>query len=174
VVEVHNGSGTPGPIWYKVGYVQPNNTIAWNSYPANESGWNPSVAIYGTTVVTVHNGSGTPGQMWYRVGQVQPNYTIVWGHSWPYDSGWNPKVAIFGYGGNVLEVHNGAGTAGPMWDHWGYFTSSTTINFGNSVQYDWGYNPSVAIGSIYPVEVHNGGGAAGPEWYHVGNINVIQ
>jgi len=62
------------------------------------------------------------------------------------------------YYGNVLEVHNGAGTAGPMWYHWGFFTSSTTINFGNSVKYDWGYNPSVAAGSRSPVEVHDGGG----------------
>jgi hypothetical protein len=176
VVEVHNGSGAAGKMWYKVGQVQSNNTIAWGHSWPYDSGWNPNVALYGTTVVEVHNGSGTPGQMWFRVGQVQPNYTIAWGHSWPYDSGWNPKVAIFGYGGNVLEVHNGAGTAGPMWYHWGYFTSSTTINFGwISGQYDWGYNPSVAVGdSAAPVEVHDGGGTAGPEWYHVGNINVIQ
>jgi hypothetical protein len=176
VVEVHNGSGTAGTMWWKVGQVQSNNTIGWGNSEPYDFGWNPSVALSGTTVVEVHNGSDAFGKMWYKVGQVESNNTIAWGNmgnSEPYDNGWNPRVALVD-GSNIVEFHNGSGAAGPMWYHWGYFTGVGTINFGNATQYDFGDNPSVAVGSNSPVEVHNGGGTAGQMWWSVGNIQVIQ
>jgi hypothetical protein len=176
VVEVHNGSGTPGTMWWKVGQVQSNisnPTIAWGHSWPYDSGWNPNVALYGTTVVEVHNGSGTAGQMWYKVGQIQSNNTIAWGHSWPYDSGWNPSVAL--YGTTVVEVHNGSGTAGPMWYKVGQVQSNNTITWGWSYRYDQGWNPSVAVAAVpgfglTAVEVHNGSGTPGPMWYRVGQV----
>jgi hypothetical protein len=54
-------------------------------------GWDPSVAISGSTVVEVHNGNVTGGPMWYHVGLVLPGNQILWGPSYQYDNGFNPK-----------------------------------------------------------------------------------
>jgi hypothetical protein len=178
VVEVHNGSGTAGPMWWKVGQIS-GNTIAWGPSYQYDSGWNPNVAVSGSTVVEVHNGSSVAGEMWYKVGQIQSNNTILWGHSWPYDWGWNPNVAVSG--STVVEVHNGGGAAGPLWYHVGQITGST-IAWGPSYEYaSYGFNPSIGINSclnnnnsscgINIIEVHNGSGVAGPMWYDVGFLS---
>ena len=174
MVEVHNGSGAPGPLWYRVGQVQANKTIAWSNSKQFDYGWNPSVAMSGGNVVEAHNSSAAAGPLFYSVGQVQSTGTISWGASYQYDVGWNPKVALFADFNNILEVHNGGPGAGPMWYHWGNYSGPSTINFGPSIEYDSGENPSVAIGSRHPVEVHNGGSGPGAEWYHVGDIELIQ
>ena len=133
-----------------------------------DSGFNPSVAISGTTVVEVHNGQAESGPMWYHVGQVYDSTTITWGPAYNYDTGFNPSVAISGT--TVVEVHNGQGEFGPMWYHVGQ-VSGSTIEWGPYYNYDTGWNPSVAISGSTVVEVHNGQGGDGPMWYHVGTIN---
>jgi hypothetical protein len=70
----------------------------------------------------------------------------------------------------LFEVHNGGGSAGPLWYHFTEWFGGSTIYWGNSEQYDNGYNPSVALTIPYPVEVHNGTNAPGPMWYHKGLI----
>jgi hypothetical protein len=97
----------------------------WGPSYRYDSGWNPNVAQYGSTVVEVHNASGAAGPEWYRVGQVQSNNTVAWGPSYNYDSGWNPSVAL--YGTTVVEVHNGSGAAGKMWYKVGQVQSNNTI-----------------------------------------------
>jgi hypothetical protein len=169
-VEVHNGSGTAGPLWYRVGQLN-GSTLTWGNSYQYDVGFNPSVAISGTTVVEVHNGSGAAGPMWYRVGTIG-GWGITWGDSNEYDWGWNPKIAVLA--GYILEVHNGSGSSGPMWYHFGYFSGATTITMGGSYQYDTGFNPAVAASGYIAVEVHDGGATAGPLWYHTGSIGVLQ
>jgi hypothetical protein len=142
----------------------------------DKSGMNPSVAMSGSTVVEVHNGIAGVGPLWYRVGQVNASSkTIEWGNSVQYDkSGMNPSVAMSG--STVVEVHNGIAGVGPLWYRAGKVnTSSKTIQWENSVRYDNGLNPTVAItlsNGLALVEVHNGGYGAGPLWYHVGYFTV--
>jgi hypothetical protein len=60
VVEVHNGTGGVGPLWYRVGKVNPS-TVTWNDSHQYDNGFNPSVAVNGATVVEVHNGGAGAG-----------------------------------------------------------------------------------------------------------------
>lgn len=102
---------------------------------------------------------------------------------YPFDSGVSPAVA-YGPGGELVEVHQGANGAGPLW-----FSTATenlfasnpaqSADWTNSAQYDLGESPSVASGKGPPyaggsefidqtpvvVEVHQGGAGAGPLWY---------
>jgi hypothetical protein len=173
-VEVHNGTGGAGPLWYRVGKVN-GSTVAWNDSHQYDNGFNPTVAFNGTTVVEVHNGGAGAGPLWYRVGEVSGS-TITWNNSHQYDNGNNPSVALAG--DVVVEVHNGGAGAGPIWYRMGKLNGAT-IAWTDSHQYDNGYNPSV--GAVICLnndnsscgtnvfEVHNGGGAAGPMWYRFGN-----
>jgi hypothetical protein len=174
VVEVHNGTGGAGPLWYRVGTVN-GSTVAWNDSHQYDNGFNPSVAASGMTVVEVHNGGAGAGPLWYRVGQVNGS-TINWNDSHQYDNGNNPSVALDG--GTVIEVHNGGAGAGPIWYRMGKL-NGTTITWTDSHQYDNGYNPSVGAQlclnndnsscGVSVFEVHNGGAAAGPMWYRFGS-----
>jgi hypothetical protein len=174
VVEVHNGTGGVGPLWYRVGKVNAS-TVTWNDSHQYDNGFNPSVAVNGATVVEVHNGGAGAGPLWYRVGQIS-GPTINWNNSHQYDNGNNPSVALAG--GTVVEVHNGGAGAGPIWYRMGKL-NGTTITWTDSHQYDNGFNPSVGAQScinndntscgVNVFEVHNGGGGAGPMWYRFGN-----
>ena len=175
VVEVHNGQGGAGPLWYRSGHVT-GLAIQWGSSQPYDTGFNPSVAMAGSTVVEVHNGQDGAGTLWYHLGALTGGQQIQWGPSYPYDSGWNPKVA-FCCGWGLLEVHNGQAGPGPLWYRQGMltgFAAGSTIQWSNSLNYDTGYNPSVASTYLNAVEVHNGQGGVGPLWYHKGLIEVIQ
>lgn len=124
-------------------------------------------------VVEVHNSNGDAGPLWYRVGHSTDMSTISWQDAVTYDAGWNPKIAFTG--DFLIEVHNGQAGAGPMWYKTGMLSGndpSRVINFGTSIRYDNGYNPSVAFdpnaAQSSVIEVHNGGAGLGAEWYHVG------
>lgn len=179
-VEVHNGTGGAGPLWYRVGQVN-GTSINWsNSQKYDNNGFNPSVAVnissdpatsYYGTVVEVHNGTSGAGPLWYRVGIIIQNnngFDISWGDSYQYDNGFNPAVTISGQ--NVVEVHNGTGGAGPLWYRVGQI-NGMQINWSNSYQYDNGFNPSVAFNGSGIVEVHNGSYEAGPMWYRTGTFS---
>jgi hypothetical protein len=176
VVEVHNGTASAGPLWYKVGHLS-GSALTWgSSYEYDSYGFNPSVAMdataeANTTVVEVHNGSNGSGPMWYRVGEVV-GPTVVWGSSHEYDTGYNPSVAMSG--SIVVEVHNGSTSGGGLWYHIGK-VNGTLITWGPSYEFDsTGSNPSVGIEALYDentnltdltvVEVQNSSmnGSAGP------------
>jgi hypothetical protein len=154
---------------------------SWGPAQEYDIGFNPSVAISGTTVVEVHNGQNNYGPMWYHVGQQNPNTgAITWGPSYNYDNGYNPAVAISGT--TVVEVHNGQIENGPMWYHVGQINGST-IKWGPSYKYDSGYNPTVALvatcpvtplshGCLIAVEAHNSSATAGNMYYHVGQVGT--
>jgi hypothetical protein len=239
VVEVQNGSDAAGPMWYHVGQVNSQNQIQWGPSYQYDNGFNPQVAMVGSTVVEVHNGGTSENLMWYHVGQISgwtinwgPSYAydsgnnpsvalnscnnalvavevhngspdvspgpmwyhvgqvsgskILWGPSYNYGSGWNPSVAIqisgedgflgdYSCSGTVYEVHNDSGAGGPMsyqvgnWSWSGGGAISTTISWGESQEYDWGWNPKVAFFDFgYVMEVHNGSSSPGPMWYRYG------
>jgi hypothetical protein len=105
--------------------------IYWGDGVYYDVGWNPKVAFFsGGQVMEVHNGSGWPGPMWYHYGSwnggpapaapvLDNGATLNMGGSYEYDWGWNPSVAASGIPGSAVEVHNGSGSAGPMWYHAG-------------------------------------------------------
>jgi hypothetical protein len=70
----------------------------------------------------VHNGSDALGHLWYHFGSWNGGTTLDMGGSYEYDSGWNPSVAAADLPGWAVEVHNGSGSAGPMWYHLGPIT----------------------------------------------------
>lgn len=167
-VEVHNASNATGPMWYRVGQVT-ESTITWGRSYYYDNGYNPTVSLCGSTVVEMHNASTTAGAMLYHVGHVSGS-TINWGPSYYFDNGFNPSVSLSGSGDGayVTEVHNAYAAAGPMWYHVGQLSGST-INWPHaSVNYDWGFNPSVTAIGEYLVEVHNGQAEPGRMYYRVG------
>lgn len=182
VVEVHNGGAGAGPLVYRVGHLSGagEETITWGLSQVYDYGNNPSVALCGNFVVEVHNGGADAGPLWYRLGWVSGS-TITWGDSHQYDTGYNPSVSIFGtpsppgsplLGSFVFEAHNGGGAAGPMWFHYGS-SDGSTITWTSGGNYDWGWNPKVAISpndSAYLFEVHNGQKGGGPMWYHAAQL----
>jgi len=199
VIEVHNGmfsSGEPDPMtmYYHVGVINPSGpdvnswTITWGPAYSYDVGWDPSVAAVGLTVVEVHNNaSATPGSLWYHVGTINSNLTVTWGPPYSYDVGWEPKVAltVIEHGSQppslplVFEAHNGMpGSFGPMWYHLGQVgqeVPASQINWGPAVEYDEGWNPSIAWLWMFTnsedyylggVEVHNGQQGFGTMWSH--------
>lgn len=175
VVEVHNGGEFAGPLWYRVGEVS-GSTITWNDSHQYDNGSNPSVALAGDVVVEVHNGGDGAGPLWYRMGKLN-GATIAWTDSHQYDNGFNPSVGavrclnvdLSSCGTNIFEVHNGGNGAGPLWYRFGNSTNGSTINWQNSVHYDWGQDPKISFSAgAYLLEVHNGQNGAGPLWYHTG------
>jgi hypothetical protein len=137
-----------------------------------DNGYNPKVAVVGSTVVEVHNGGNSFGPMWYHVGHINADDTITWTPTYyPYENGYNPSVAA--YGSTVVEVHNGGNSFGPMWYKLGQINANNTITWGPGYPYENGFNPSVAVsGSVQlvVVEVHNGQASEGPTWYKVGYV----
>jgi hypothetical protein len=173
VIEVHNGRGGDGRMWYHVGQVDPSTqAVRWGPPYEYDVGFNPKVAISGASVVEVHNGGGVDGPMWYHLGQVDAStLSVQWGLPYEYDVGFNPSVAVDGT--TVVEVHNGSSEGGPMWYHVGQIDTSTqTVQWGLPYEYDIGFNPSVAFAGGTVVEVHNGTSGHGPMWYHVGYLNA--
>ncbi|HUI22685.1 MAG TPA: hypothetical protein VLZ74_16830 [Methylocella sp.] len=192
VVEVHNGTGGAGPLWYKVGRVagppvaEQNKLdvrpvgglptpppITWSdSKQFDDNGFNPSVALVGSTVIEVHNGGATSGPLWYRTGTLNGD-TINWSEKKQYDTGFNPQVAVTG--NTVVEVHNGGAGVGPLWYRMGKL-SGVSLTWYDSHKFDsFSTNPSIAaIGGcgspsgVCVVEVHNDNAAPGPLWYRYG------
>jgi hypothetical protein len=198
VVEVHNGQDGFGEMWYHVGTVS-GSQITWSPAYSYDVGYNPSVALTSCATtsnpdcliaVEVHNGQEGFGQMWYHVGTVNGSQ-VDWSPAYSYDVGFNPSVAIqacaafgaidcTGNGMMLVEVHNGQAEAGPMWYHVGTWTSGSTITWGPYTNYDWGWNPKVALyndgcqnGSMSVdldliTEVHNGNDTLGDMWFNGG------
>jgi hypothetical protein len=55
--------------------------IEWGASHQYDTGFNPSVAVSGSTVVEVHNAANTAGPLWFRMGQVSGQTEIQWGAS---------------------------------------------------------------------------------------------
>jgi hypothetical protein len=161
------------------------NTIKWGNNDSAflyDKGFNPSVAISGSTVVEVHNATTGVGPLWMRIGQVDAaTNTIKWGNNnsaFPYvHNGLNPTVAFTLSSGALalVEVHNEGYGAAPLWSQIGYFTGASTIKWVHGEQYDNGMNPCVAasVGFGPVVEVHNGVDGLGQLWYRLAYLPQI-
>jgi len=68
-VELHDGGD--GPLWSRVGLIS-GTSIKWeNSFPLNEVGIFPSIAIQSDgATVQVHQATNGAGPLWYRVGSI--------------------------------------------------------------------------------------------------------
>jgi hypothetical protein len=85
VIEVHNGQGGPGPMWYHLGKVRNNTSISWAPPVEYDWGWNPSIGwlcledFNFLGAVEVHNGQlgfGTlflHGDLWIPPGGFTAN-----------------------------------------------------------------------------------------------------
>ncbi|MFA8300845.1 MAG: hypothetical protein ACEPOV_11830 [Hyphomicrobiales bacterium] len=172
VVEVHK---TESPfvngIYYHVG-THTGTTIEWGNGFQYDNGTTPQVALNNNNVVVeVHKSQGNYG-LWYHVGIVDPvARTISWGNSYKYDGGGvNPSIAI--NNNNVaVEVHQ-APTSGRIWYRVGHIDpNSKTISWGNSVDYQSGSQPDVALlDNGYVIEVHRSEGVKDNLWSTVGQV----
>jgi hypothetical protein len=171
-VEVHQSKGA-GTLWYHVGVLTGCN-CQFGGSNQYDSGRTPAVACNdGGVVVEVHQSDGPSTKMWYHVGIVNANTkTVAWGSSINYDSGDNPSVAINNIG-IVVEVHKSDGLSTKMWYHVGSVDpNAKTVAWGDSINYDSGSVPSVAINNNgVAVEVHQSDGPSTNLWYHVGVVN---
>jgi hypothetical protein len=108
VISVHKGASDEDNLYYRVGQINDNLTITWDSYSHNydSSGETPTVAvdIYGR-ILEVHKGGGS-NTLSYRPGSLVEGFHVNWAsHSTEYDSsGIGPVVAI-NDAGQVLSVH---------------------------------------------------------------------
>jgi hypothetical protein len=145
--------------------------VSLPSFPY-ESGYLPSVAISGTSVVEVHQGTTNAfGPLWYRSAVIDANGTVLCSpKAIQYDMGGRPSVAISGT--NVIEVHQGTANAfGPLWYRTGQIQLDGSVAWNDSHQYDNGGKPSVAISGHDVIEVHQGtANAYGPLWFKTGRI----
>ena len=79
---------------------------------------------------------------------------------------------------NVIQVHQGGQDNGAaLWYRTGVYNAGSATTWAAAVQYDEGYNPTVALvpgGSSYAtttvVEVHQAGVDSSALWYHVGTL----
>jgi hypothetical protein len=147
------------------------STIAPPSFQKYDTGILPKIAISGNTVVEVHQ-SQNLADIYYHVGQLNDT-EWSYGGSTHYDDGTTPGVAL-NASGTVVEVHQSNGGSSNLWCHVGPVnTSSKTISFGKSQQYDKGTTPTVALNDHgVVVEMHQSNGASTSLWYNVGQVNT--
>lgn len=148
--------------------------ISWgDDQQFDDDGFNPSVALTGSTAIEVNNGKATLGPLYYRTGTVVGG-VVNWGEKKQYDTGFNPQVAVSG--NTVVEVHNEGATTGPLWYRMGKL-NGLNISWSDSHKFDsFSTNPAIAIaggcGSLTNacvIEVHNDNAAPGPLWTRNGN-----
>jgi hypothetical protein len=171
---VHNAAAAASALWYRVGQVS-GSTIEWSASHQYDTGFNPSVALSGSTVVEVHNAAAAASALWSRVGQVSGS-TIAWSASYQYDTGFNPSVALSGSA--VVEVHNAAAAASALWDRVGQVSGGGIAWDDRHQHYDQGFSPSVATviptsyisDDVTAIEVHAATAATGPLWYRIGPL----
>jgi hypothetical protein len=135
-----------------------------------DTGKLPAIALNdGNVVVEVHE-SQNHDTLWYHVGKVEGN-KIAWRESIEYDEGIEPSVAITN-DGLVVEVHqvHQSQNRETLWYHVGR-VNGDTIDWGDSIEYDDGIRPSVAITNDgLVVEVHKSENHD-KLYYHVGRVN---
>ncbi|MFI5298877.1 MAG: papain-like cysteine protease family protein [Polyangiales bacterium] len=171
-VEVHmEGNGAAlgyAPLYYLVGSGSAAG-FAWGLSAQYDNGVNPSVAIYGSTVVEVHQGGTGVGPLWYHVGTINGS-TITWGPSRQYDNGINPSVS-FSSEGTLIEVHQGAVGPSALWYHVGMLMApfgGQIVLWSASNQYDFGEYPKVSWNQPADdgVEVHQAAEGVSALWSH--------
>lgn len=181
VVEVHNTTDSKS-LYYRVGKVD-GGKINWGESHYYDKGVEPSVAITDDgLVIEVHKSQGLKHTLWYRVGNVEGN-EIKWRNndSADYRSGVHPSVAVTN-SGLVVEVHQSQDHE-TLWYHVGKVEGNEIKweNNGESIEYEKGIHPSVAITNDgLVVEVHQSPNPSGAPledapppntlWYRVGRV----
>jgi hypothetical protein len=189
-VEVHQSTTTFGGLWYWCGNV---DGVVMNfsghdgiqNSDADNDGYNPAVAVVGSTVIEVHDSGGISPSLYFWIGQIQNNHTVNWITNTQYDDGANPTVAA-NHDGVIIEVHR-AGTPinNDLW--WSTFrlnvtNAPTPLQHGKisgaGLSSDSGFDPSVAVNNKgIVVEVHcaeRAGASLGvtPLWYWIGQLQM--
>jgi hypothetical protein len=176
VVEVHQGGGNAGPLWYRLGSPGDLDSagqarINWQGSIQYDNGARPSVGgiliqdAGEASLVEVHQAYvDVYAPLWSDGGVSLFPSPIFWWSQGQYDAGYAPAVAMDS-GGSRVEVHQGYWVYGPLWYH--LYDGN---NWGPSVEYDWGHAPSVSVSGNVFVEVHEGNND-GSLWYHVGSRN---
>jgi hypothetical protein len=101
---------------------------------------------------------------------------MEWSKSKQYDTGEDPSVSMNNQK-VIVETHSSPGTLFDpgikLWYHVGKLTSDTTVDWGDSHQYDTGWEPSVAINDLgQVVQVHLTDSVNQVDlWYRVGKVN---
>jgi hypothetical protein len=144
VLEVHNGTDSPGQMWWRYGRVSSDGkTINWQPPQPYDTGWNPKIAWFTTPIgigpntatiaagaIEVHNGQAGVGPLWYHTAPTNPLGAannippVAFSPAVQFDVGNNPSIAIDTNGGcpSAVEVQNSATTSGPELYHAGTYT----------------------------------------------------
>ncbi len=190
VIQVHQGGQDNGSeLWYRTGFDSGGLETTWAASHSYDEGYNPTVAVdqtggtsTTTTVVEVHQGGVDLSALWYHVGTLTysaSSVSVTWGPSHPVGfSGYAPTVSI----ANGIVVLVAQGTAGQLLYSIGTADTSTdTINWSATDNYDKGYNPSVSVQScgaggdtfgcdFVVVEAHQEGNTTGSLLYRMGKM----
>lgn len=143
VLEAHQAGDGIGPLWYRVGYLDPtgnvNTPIDWGPSHEYAVGEAPSVSIYDQSHIrevhmTVAPTSPYPPRigslpgpspstaptLWMSTGDGYggpDRYSVAWSASRAYDQGLHPSIASCTTANRFVEVHQGL--TGQLWSDWG-------------------------------------------------------
>lgn len=136
-----------------------------------DSGEQPSVAIFGDTVIEVHK-SQNYDTLWYHVGTIsnEENNSIDWGESYEYGHGEYPNISASN--GIIVEVHQSQNNSTLWYSIGSLNTKNNNIEWNEAQQYDTGIQPSITISGTKVVEVHKSENND-KLWYRVGTLNFV-
>ena len=174
VVEVHEVNNGSSILSYRVGTSIIGNTVVWGESHQYNTGTKPRVTLNNSgLVIAVHKSKGHPEALWYQIGQVcQESKTISWGKGVCYDSGDSPAVTINDHG-TVIVVHTSTVrfSNGLFYRTGKIDAEKNEISFSDSVMYDNGASPTVALNNAgLVIALHNVGARNGLR-YNAGVIN---
>ena len=170
VIEVHEAPDATR-LFYHVGNITKDDSIAWGESRQYDTGNSPAIAVNGTwNVIEVHN-EPFGSDLYARAGHLENDGTISWGRSQKYDTGRRASVALTD-DGTVIEVHQSP-TGRGLWSNVGRLISSDDgpiVDWRSNEQYGSGRFPSVAVGNDGTViEVHQAT-QKNQLWFHYGSI----
>jgi hypothetical protein len=195
-LEVHQGTQDNGAqLWYTLGTCALNADAecvsgqTWLASQEYDAGFNPSASIdvltalnggkNTATVIEIHQSGQYSSGLWYHLGTL--NYStsgqsVVWGPAIPVTnptgtavSGFAPSISVAA-GYVVTAYQAGGGTLAYVFGK----ISGNTVKWQNPVNYDTGYNPSIAMlgpglgTEANVVEAHQGDPSTGPLYYRLG------
>jgi chitinase len=184
VVEVHKTQTSENTLWWHAGTVN-NNYIDFGggflglgggaTQISNDIGTDPSVALNKNNQVVVFYNANSKNH--YHVGSVVDTgmgsgKEVTWYTAADATDG-APATVALNDSGLVVEVHPSEGLSNALWYRAGRIngTAIDWSNGGDSINYDTGGRPSIAMNNHgMVVEVHPSQGLSNDLWYRVGQV----
>lgn len=104
VVEVHASETGNNSLWYWIGLLQADGTVAWKRHGHYGTGTRPAVAVNDAGFVVEVHKLQDHDHLWYQIGKITAQNDISWGASHDYDNGILPTIQFTG-SNTLREIH---------------------------------------------------------------------